>query len=255
MAKHHTERNPESPYQRPTKWLPSNQRIFYRSCLQRWLQRSRPRHVPRSRPRSLPRSWPAKSTKSTKIHWDTGATAISLRQTTFIGGKGSGDKITGEDHRKISQEKIMGEARSQPRYTSRCPQCCPPRSSLPRCLPGCQLEGHQYFVPNYITGNHLHITNTVGSMRKHCTRARKSTRARQYIVSITTVGDADMIDKPYTIDHPWRLWIRSRPCRVKSACSHWYRVMSRSSPNTEGWFEVGFNVVSLCYWKDRFLCL
>jgi hypothetical protein len=41
-----------------------------------------------------------------------------------------GEKDQGEK----SQEKIMREARSQPRYPPRCPQSCAPRSSLPICL-------------------------------------------------------------------------------------------------------------------------
>jgi hypothetical protein len=52
MAERHTEHltewNPEAPYRRPTKCLPRSQRIFYRSCLPRWPQRSRPRSLPRS---------------------------------------------------------------------------------------------------------------------------------------------------------------------------------------------------------------
>jgi hypothetical protein len=36
-----------------------------------------------------------------QIHWNTGATRISLRQNTFIGGEGSGGAW--------SQEKIKGE--------------------------------------------------------------------------------------------------------------------------------------------------
>jgi len=44
---------------------------------------------------------------------------------------------------KRSQEKIMGEVRSQPRYPPRCPQSCPPRRSLPRCLPRSQLQGQR----------------------------------------------------------------------------------------------------------------
>jgi len=46
-----------------------------------------------------------KSTKSTKIHWSTGATGISLRQKTFIGGEGS----EGEDHKKRSPEMTTGK--------------------------------------------------------------------------------------------------------------------------------------------------
>ena len=38
IAEWHTELNAKPPYQRPTKWLPRNKRIFYRSCLPRWPQ-------------------------------------------------------------------------------------------------------------------------------------------------------------------------------------------------------------------------
>jgi len=76
---------------------------------------------------------------------NTAATGISLRQKTFIGGEGSGGE---RSQKKRSKEKIMGEARSEPRYPPRCPQSCQPRSSLPRCLPRSQLEGHRCYVPN-----------------------------------------------------------------------------------------------------------
>jgi hypothetical protein len=58
---------------------------------------------------------------------------------------------------KGSQEKMMGEARNQPRYPPRCPQSCPLIRSLPKCLPRSQLEGHRGYVPNYITEKHLQV--------------------------------------------------------------------------------------------------
>jgi len=43
IAERHTELNANPPYRRPTKWLPRSKRIFYRSCLPRWPQRSQAR--------------------------------------------------------------------------------------------------------------------------------------------------------------------------------------------------------------------
>jgi len=68
-----------------------------------------------------------------------------------------GRRIRGSNYGKISKGKFMGEARSQPRYPPRCPQSWPPRSSLPKCLPLSQLDGHQCYVPNYITEKHLQV--------------------------------------------------------------------------------------------------
>jgi hypothetical protein len=47
--------------------------------------------------------------------------ATNFHRGRRIRGRRSQEKTTGKDHRKISQEKIMGEARSQPRYPPRCP--------------------------------------------------------------------------------------------------------------------------------------
>jgi len=75
---------------------------------------SLPRHQPWSRLRGLPWSWTIQYTKSTKSHWNTGATRMSLCLKSFIRGrriweisirKRSHKKITGKDHRKRTWEK------------------------------------------------------------------------------------------------------------------------------------------------------
>jgi len=43
IPERHTGLNAKPPYQTPTKWLPRNKRIFYRDCLPRWPEGSRPR--------------------------------------------------------------------------------------------------------------------------------------------------------------------------------------------------------------------
>jgi len=82
-------------------------------------------------------------------------------------------------------------------------------------------EGHRYLFRNTLVRSiyksmpnandyrnvwyHMKITEIVWSMWKHCKRARKSTSALKYLVSITTFWNTYMIDMPCTIDNHWRL--------------------------------------------------
>jgi hypothetical protein len=80
---------------------------------------------------------------------------------------------------------------------------------------------------------HTKITDIVWSMWKHCTRARKSTSALKYMVSITTFWDADMIDMLCTIDNHRRL--RNDKLQAEAPINAEWR--AQAPINTESWAE------------------
>jgi hypothetical protein len=131
-------------------------------------------------------------------------------------------KITGKDHRKRSWEKrevnqdIHRDAHREAVYPVAHREAVYRdvyqevnwkvtdamfRTTSLRSIYKSKLIADDYWCVWYRTK----ITDIVWIMWKHCTRARKSTSALKYMVSITTYWDADMIDMPCTIDDHRRL--------------------------------------------------
>jgi len=192
MAEQHTERNAEPPYRRPTKWLPTSQRIVYRDT-HREVDREVYREVV---PQSLP-SRPRFSETPALLE------SASARRVSS-GKKDQGEKITGKDHGRRYGKRIHQKAADlvQPRSRPEGHRNLFRITSLRSIYPSMPIADDYRYV-----WYHTKITDIVWSMPKHCTRAWKSTSALKYLVSITTLWDANMIDMPCTIDDHW--WLRN----------------------------------------------